>query len=134
MEPLNGWRKVDDDEATAKGRRLALLEWLATRRGLDPSSGVLFYRAGRAWILATPGATVELGAVTWGPRTYDRDLAMREAWADATGRVGEPEVDAIRAQVAAWSHPSTVPASAYPSPSVSIAHHDREQLALLGRR
>ena len=132
MEPLNGWQRVDDATACDKGRRLALLEWLATRRGLDASEGVIFYKAGRAWILATRSGTLELGAASWGPRTYDRDLAMREAWADATGRVGVPEVDAIRDQIAAWS---SAPAPAPTPPTVSRhGNADREQLALLGGR
>ena len=133
---LNGWTAIDEEAALGKGRRVATLEWIAERRGLDPSSGVLFYRAGRAWILATQGGTVELGAATWGPRTYDRDVALREAWRDAVGRPGEPEVDAIRAKVEAWStEPVRPPVSAYPRPSVSVtANADREQLALLGRR
>ena len=125
MEPLNGWTLIPEDEAMIKGRRLATMEWLATKRGLDPSAGVLFERTRRAWVLSTTKGSVELGADTWGPRTYDRDQALREAWRDAVGRPGVPEVDAIRDRLNTLMQPSPT--------SISTANPDRQQLAMLGR-
>lgn len=128
MVPLNGWNRTDDAEAIALGRRLATLHWLASRRGLDPTHGVLFYRSGRAWLLSCRDGTAEFGAHSWGARTIDRDVAIREAWADATGRQTEPEVQALRARLDAALSPPPLAA-----PHARYENADREQLALLGR-
>ena len=139
IQPLNGWTAPTTEEATAAGRRLLTLVWLAERNYVDPSGGVLFYPDRDGWVLEGSTGCAILGRGTWGRRVRDRDEAIREAWRDATGRVGVPEVDEIRAKIAAWAteKPDRHHLDTRLSPASSNSRQlnsDRHQLSMLGGR
>ena len=122
---MNGWSKLEPAPVELAGKMQLTLEWLARKRGLDPSEGVLYFRAGDAWVLQCRAGVSSFGVGTWAARTLDRAQAIREAWLDLTGRQNEPEARAV------WERLSAAQ-DATQRRAAEVSGH--EQLAMLGRR
>lgn len=126
---MNGWVNLEPGAIELAGKMQLTLEWLAVKRGLDPLDGVLFFRAGDAWVMQCRAGVSSFGVGTWAPRTLDRTQAIREAWCDLTGRQQEPEPRAVYQRLTQLEGEASKRVEVR---RAEVATH--EQLAMLGRR